>query len=319
MFGWSLQGDPLYDVARVNGRDVAALFPMPSRLADMNMPSFWMSYVHVEDVEETVKRAKSHHGVVIEVEQQAFNENAQAALVRDPSGAGFTLYQGPEIPSATEGHGTVQRRYHHVDDIAQIREFYADLFGWTFVPSTGQAWPTFDVRNPDGSIVARVEEVPERIRGTFKYWMPCFDVTSLNAFGELIMKNGGKVLSELPDNRSMFVDRQGAHFMARAEASNPTPQPETQLHSASPKPSPIPWKAILGLLCVWLAVLFDVPAFWGLLFLIWTLPALKSGRADFIEPVGRDRQPVMYWAMITTWIVLSLWLIAITIEGFLPG
>ena len=65
----------------------------------------------------------------------------------------------------------------------------------------------------------------------------------------------------------------------------------------------------MGLVCIWLAVFLDIQAFWGVLFLIWTLPALRTGRADFIEPVARDDQPLLYWALVGTWIFLSLWLI----------
>jgi len=87
--------------------------------------------------------------------------------------------------------------------------------------------------------------------------------------------------------------------------------------SASPPSiSGIAWKALLGLICIWLAVFFDIQAFWGVLFLMWTWTAIKSGRADFIEPVDRNVQPFMYWAFIGTWVVLSIWLIAMTIAKF---
>lgn len=315
LFGWNLQGDPQYDFATRNGREVAALFPMPSRLAKIDMPSFWMSYVHVENVEETIERARTHDGVVIEVEPQPFNESGRVALVRDPSGAGFTVYEGPDIAPASQGHGTVQRRYHHVDDVDRIRAFYADLFGWTLVKTAEQPWPAFDVRHPDGSIVARIEETPESIRGKFKYWMPCFDVGALDGFSRLVAKTGGEVLSDLPGNRKMFADRQGAHFMARAEAPIRQPQNEASRYPASPPRQRFAWKAVLGLACVWLAVIFDIQAFWGVLFLIWTWPALKTGRADFIDPISRVNRPIMYWAIIGTWVALSLWLIAIAIGG----
>ncbi|MEO0945498.1 MAG: VOC family protein [Pseudomonadota bacterium] len=215
-FGWAFQGDADYDFATQHGHEVAAVCPMPARLADMNMPSFWMSYVHVENVDETVERARTHQGAVIEVEPQPFDETARIALIRDPSGAGFTVYEGPDITPLSGGHGAVQQRYHHVDDAERVRDFYADLFGWSLDRASDQTWPTFDVKHPDGSVVARLEEAPENVRGKFKYWMPCFEVDALNAFGQRVTAASGEILTDLPENRKMFADRQGAHFMARA-------------------------------------------------------------------------------------------------------
>lgn len=318
-FGWKFQGDPLYDFVELNGLEVAGLFPMPTGYADMDMPSFWMSYVHVDNVEETVKRARQHEGCVIEVEPQAFNKDARVALVRDPSGAGFTLYEGPEIISASEGHGTIQNRYHHVHDIGQIEGFYSDLFEWSFVRTTEQAWPTYDVVHPDGTIIACVEEASETIRGKFKYWMPCFNVESLDTLNKSVTKSGGKVLSNLPVNRTMFADQQGAHFLARTEVSAVNRQSKTNFSSSPPASKKIAWKTILGLVFVWLAVMFDVQVFWGILFIIWTWPALKTGQINFIEPISRSIQPITYWAIIVTWIILSLWLIALSVDGRLSG
>jgi len=266
-------------------------------------------YIHVEDIEATVNKARKHNGVIIEVEPQAFNKNARIALVRDPSGAGFTLYEGTDITPTLQSPGTIDSRFHHVSDISLIKDFYNDLFGWSFKKVSDQPWPIFDVLHPDGVTVAQIEEVTENIRGQFNYWMPCFKVDSVDETKRLIDENEGNYLSELPGNRAMLNDRQGAHFMVRetdVESANENPS----IKSIPPTTSGVAWKALLGLVSVWLAVFLDIQAFWGVLFLMWTWPAIKSGRADFIEPVDRNLQPFMYWALIGTWIVLSIWLIA---------
>ena len=214
LFGWAFHGDPTYDFATQNGTEVAAVFPMPPRLAAINMPSFWMSYVHVPDVSATLAKARTHDGVIIEVEPQSFGDNAQIALVRDPSGAGFTLYEGPDIRDV----GTVAHRYHHLPAVALIETFYADLFGWTFEPAANTPWPTFAIRHPDSTTIAHAEEVPETILGTLRYWMPAFAVGSLQATAERIAARGGQTVVELPGDRLMLVDRQGAHFMVCASS-----------------------------------------------------------------------------------------------------
>ncbi|PSL19126.1 VOC family protein [Shimia abyssi] len=306
LFGWSFDGDPSYDFAQLRRAQVAAVFPMPSRLAKMDMPSFWMSYVHVADVDQTVAQARAHEGVIIEVEPQAFDHSARIALIRDPSGAGFTVYEGPDITPKIAGQGVVGARFHHVPDLSLISDFYADLFGWTFAKVSDNPWPTYDVLHPDGTRVAQVEEVPEKIRGKFRYWMPCFSVRSLEETRGLNSQQGGDHLHDLSETRAMLRDRQGAHFMVRAAEHE---RAETPPAAPSPTETPFAWKALLGLLCIWLAVFFDLQAFWGVLFLIWTWPALRSGRADFLEPIDRRARPMLYWLTIGTWLVLSVWLI----------
>lgn len=318
-FGWRFEGDADYDFAFAKGNEVAALFPMLPRLSKMNMPSFWMSYVHVGDVEASVAKARQHDGVIIEVEPQDFSDEARIALVRDPSGAGFTLYEGPDITPKYHGSGTVESRFHHVPDIALIQDFYADLFGWRFEKRGERPWPVFDIHHPDGTIVAQAEEVPEAIRGKFRYWMPCFAVDSHEDTVNLVRSTGGKHLSDLPGNRVMLADRQGAHFMIRSAGggSEGLDRPEAPQGQITPTGSA--WKSVLGLVCVWLAVFLDIQMFWGVLFLIWTWPALKSGRSDFVEPIYRAERPAIYWAIVGTWVVLSLWLIASTLFSFDGG
>lgn len=306
LFGWRFQNDATYDFATLSGKEVAAVFPMPDRLAKMEMPSFWMSYIHVPDLDAAVAQARTHEGVIIEVEPQAFSKDARVALVRDPSGAGFTLYEGPEIASPSGAPGQVTGRTHHLPDISLIEPFYRDLFGWRFQKTTDTPWPRYDIRHPDGTCVAIAEEVPEAIRGKYRYWMPSFTTADPKTTLSTLETLGGAHLSDLTEGRHLIADRQGAHFIiAPAEANSLTATAPT----TAPPAAPFAWKALLGLACIWLAVVLDLQAFWGVLFLIWTWPAIRSGQTHFVEPVSRSGQPFTYWALIGTWVLLSLWLI----------
>lgn len=213
LFGWSFGGDDAYDFAILNGTAVAAVFPMPERLAKIDMPSFWMSYVHVDDLDAAVAKARSHDGVIIEIEPQDFDEGARVALVRDPSGAGFTLYEGPEIAVEESGTGTVTARFHHCADVALIGDFYRDLFGWRMEKSGDVPWPVYDILHPHGTRVARAEEVPRDLRGKFSYWMPCFEVTDRADFLKKLNVCGGAHFSDLTQGQAMVSDRQQAHFI----------------------------------------------------------------------------------------------------------
>ncbi|MEM7661081.1 MAG: VOC family protein [Pseudomonadota bacterium] len=218
MFGWSYRGGRQYRYALIGSSPVAAIFPMPKRLVDLNMPSFWMSYVHVADLRASVEKARGHDGVVIEIEPTPFDKNATIALIRDPSGAGFTLYEGPEIWSSDTVHGTgrVAGRFHHVPDIGLIEPFYSDMFGWRFQKEVDEPWPVYGILDDRGRLVAKAEEVPEEIRGKFRYWIPCFAVQSLEETRKRLTRRAGELVTDLGDGRLMLADQQGAHFMVRA-------------------------------------------------------------------------------------------------------
>ena len=213
LFGWGFEGDDGYDFAMSDTTPVAAVFPMPDRLAAINMPSFWMSYIHVPDVAAAVARARGHPDVIVEIAPTEFGEAARIALIRDPSGAGVTLYEGPDI-TPPPGPGRVMARYHHLPDVMQIRDFYADLFGWQFVRQPagpwGAGWPVWQIRHAEGDVIAHAEEVPETVRGPFRYWMPCF-VCAVSPDG--LAGLGMQVQSDLGGGRKIIADQQGASLM----------------------------------------------------------------------------------------------------------
>ncbi|MEM8555453.1 MAG: VOC family protein [Pseudomonadota bacterium] len=213
LFGWAFEGDRSYRIARVGGGEAAAVFPMPEAYVAINMPSFWMSYVHVEGLDAMVDKARSYDGVVIEVEPTDFDSRSRIALVRDPVGAGFTLYEGPELNQACGEPGTVAGINHHCADTSLVMPFYEDLFGWQFQEVRHGPWPSFDILHSDGSKVAGAEAIPDDVRGKFRYWMPSFAVRSTEEFGTQLQRVGGALVGDFPDGRLLASDRQGAHFM----------------------------------------------------------------------------------------------------------
>ena len=217
LFGWSFQGDDSYDFALRDQTPVAAVFPMPAKLAEMTMPSFWMSYVQVADLRAAVKQATGHDGVIVEIENLPFGEEAQVALVRDPSGAGFTFYEGPDIApvQVKNSAGNVVERYHHLPDVGLVEAFYADLFGWQCHLVSQSPWPVYDIRDQRGTFIAQIEEVPEPVRGKFRYWIPCFAVDSTRETLATLDDLGGAVSADLQVGRFLVSDQQGAHFMVR--------------------------------------------------------------------------------------------------------
>lgn len=70
--------------------------------------------------------------------------------------------------------------------------------------------------------------------------------------------------------------------------------------------SSVQWRVWGGLIFVILMTVMDWQWAWGILFLIWVIPDIRNRVTYFIEPVQRDESPVLYWTIVCTWIVLSL-------------
>ncbi|WP_135080158.1 hypothetical protein [Terasakiella sp. SH-1] len=69
------------------------------------------------------------------------------------------------------------------------------------------------------------------------------------------------------------------------------------------------WRAVLGLVIVFIATAFNLYWLWGVLFLLWVIPDLRSGVTHFLETVKRSENPVLFWLIQITWIVLAAYLI----------
>ncbi|MEM9097788.1 MAG: VOC family protein [Pseudomonadota bacterium] len=203
LFGWSWSGGD-YDFASAGEVLVAGVFQMPPKLKEMGMPSFWMSYIAVSDVAETVAVAKAQGG---KVELEA----ADYALIRDPLGAGFTVHSGmgqtapvSDAPGRRQGHG------YFCSDLSAVTGFYEALFGWSFVPTKqGHA----EIRTSKGALVASAQELPDDIRGKEQYWAVRFSVADLaSATRTARMVGASRVLpTELPEGPALLVfDPDGA-------------------------------------------------------------------------------------------------------------
>ena len=70
------------------------------------------------------------------------------------------------------------------------------------------------------------------------------------------------------------------------------------------------WRTILGLIFLYIAMWFDLQWAWGLLFLLWVIPDIMTGITYFMEPIDKDENPILYWIIILSWILMSLYSIA---------
>lgn len=70
------------------------------------------------------------------------------------------------------------------------------------------------------------------------------------------------------------------------------------------------YRALLGLILVYLAIFFRLDWIWGIIFLMWVIPDLRLGETHFMEVVKRKENPITYWAIVVSWIWMSIFMMA---------
>ncbi len=305
VLGWQVNaGADGYHTGITGGNPVAGLFDMPEFFRKINMPSFWMSYIRVESVDQVVAIAKEKGGKVELVDEHAIG---RIALIRDPAGAGFTCIEGgPTRPSGTPSQGQYIRSELFVSDLGVVQGFYEALFGWVFKADATNA--DRYLINSQGETVSAVQVVSNEIKGNKEYWGVLFGVNHIENVKKQVVSSGGSVVYDyqISGNAvSQVTDSQGGNFYlielgkgSGREAASPAK------HA-----NPFKWRSFLGLIAVYCAVLLEADWVWGVLFLFWVIPDLKSGVTYFIEPVNRRNEPILYWLIMGTWLVLSAFLL----------
>ncbi len=185
-----------YHVATRGDRPAAGLFDMPPFFQKIKMPPFWMSYLAVDDIEAVVARARAIEGVSIDVEPTPFGEGTMA-LIRDPLGAGFTCYDGPDIDSKGDGSASGLMVWNELitASIPAVEPFYRSVLGLDVVEDAEFDGHRVKLINPDGEEIAGIQAVDENVRSEKVYWIPFFSVDTLAEFTPRLAKASGGLMS----------------------------------------------------------------------------------------------------------------------------
>ncbi len=213
VFGWEYEN--FYDdyTAYVDKKAVAGLYETPEKFKQIKMPHFWMTYIQVSDVKSTVTKARELGGI-IEVEQ-AIDEFGKVALIRDPQGAGFTVYEGDNLPTTrTENQAnTMVWNELHISKAKKIIPFYEGVFDWKFTKTKTDYFEIkhFEINNSNNEHIADAIQIPNRYKGKYEYWVCTFAVEDLQKTKAKILENNGSVIID-EDTRILCHDNSGEAF-----------------------------------------------------------------------------------------------------------
>lgn len=208
VFGWKYYKYDTYYTAYIGNTEVAGLYETPERFKQMRMPHFWMSYIQVNSVTETVQKAKELGGI-IELESQ-INNGDKVALIRDPLGAGFTVYEGNQLQNIRTKNtaNTLIWNELHVSEASKVIPFYQGIFNWNIIQDHESSYKVFNLQNEH---IATIQEISNAYKGTYEYWVCTFGVEDIEASKETILKQGGTVITT-EENRILFSDNSNESF-----------------------------------------------------------------------------------------------------------
>ena len=214
-FGWKYQdiGDG-YLACEAKRKPSAGLYAMPEKFQRIGMPSFWMSYIHVENIHQTVIAAEKH-GAKVEVQPQPAPGGGLIALIRDPAGASFTCYEGKALGEKDKAGTEARMAWNelHVSNLSKVEPFHSNVFDWVITPS--KEADRYDIRDSLSTNIASIRVTDNELKGDKEYWGVYFSVANLQTAIEKINLTGGEVVAEqrLADRASALAyDSQGAAF-----------------------------------------------------------------------------------------------------------
>lgn len=131
LFGWELtdatppEAPGAYLIARLDGKDVAAIGPTSADVAS------WNTYVAVDDADATAAAVEDGGGAVVDPPAEA-GPAGRAATVVDPAGVRFHLWQARRRLGAQYVNGPGGWVFSDllVPDRVAAMAFYRPLFGW---------------------------------------------------------------------------------------------------------------------------------------------------------------------------------------------
>jgi uncharacterized protein len=221
LFGWTTRdmGGPgmPYWMIDLGGRDLGGMLTLPESQRAAGIPPHWLPYIAVADATATIALVREHGGASL-VDPSPVGDAGFTAVVQDPQGAMFALWQPKAHPGAgaRDEPGTMTWNELGTTSIEGARRFYGAVFGWTSreTPTPDMAYHQFE---QDGRGVAGFYALEGPFEGVPSHWMTYFAVADCDAAAARAKALGGGVHIQPTDipgigRFAMLQDPPGAYF-----------------------------------------------------------------------------------------------------------
>ena len=96
VFGWTPHEQAVnggrFTRMQLGGRDIGSLYQLSRRSFEREVPSHWLPYVKVDDIDEALRRALAHDGRIL-VRPFVVDDVARIAVILDAVGAQVGLWE----------------------------------------------------------------------------------------------------------------------------------------------------------------------------------------------------------------------------------
>jgi predicted enzyme related to lactoylglutathione lyase len=211
LFGWGTEvfkpGEVDYTMISSGGQRHGGF----SKAIEGAPPPHWLSHVLVENLDETIEKAKSAGGKLAAGPFE-MSEVGRVAIIADPQGAYVSAYQ-PES-EAPSSQGVFVWDELGTTDVDGAQRFYEEVFGWT-TSDMGAEYGGYRIFNRGETGVAGLMSLPDD--SLPPQWQPYVAVDDPDATTAKAMELGGSALMEPMDvpkvgRIAVLRDPQGATF-----------------------------------------------------------------------------------------------------------
>ena len=219
LFGWASSDIPIgpgevYTMFKLAGRD-AGTAAYTLRNEQKGMPPHWSIYIAVENTDAAAKRVSELGGKVCAPPFDVFDVG-RMAVVQDPTGATFCLWQAKQQPNAITGvDGTLCWADLSTPDPVQAGKFYSSLFGWKLEKSEHDSSGYLHIKN-GVQFIGGVPPTTHRPPGP-PHWLPYIQVSKCDAIAAKAKQTGASfhlepMTMEGVGRFAVIADPQGAVF-----------------------------------------------------------------------------------------------------------
>lgn len=205
LFGWDIHdagpGAGGYHMAFLDGSVVAGIGPKPENAGPM--PSVWSTYIAVDDADATAAKITEAGGSLMMPPFDVMDQG-RMTVAFDAAGAAFGLWQAKAHHGiAVHGEpGSVTWNELHTRDYQRSRDFYAQVFGYTYTDLEGGDEFTYATveRAADSQTVGGISHDTSLAEGMPNYWLTWFAVADPDATIEQATGLGAGVLFPATDS-----------------------------------------------------------------------------------------------------------------------
>ncbi len=235
LLGWGVKeqempgGMGTYMLFQVEGKDVAGGYALTDEQKSSGVPPHWLSYVMVKSADESAAKAKAL-GATLLMEPMDVPGVGRMAILQDPTGAGFALFQAGEHHGAApldNRPGTFTWNELATKDTKAARKFYEKLFSWKSQEMDMGPAGTYTMFMNGDRMAGGMMQIGPDWGPVPSHWAVYFAVSDCDAAVAKATRDGAEVRvppRDIPDTGrfAVLTDPQGAAF-AVIKLLNPQP------------------------------------------------------------------------------------------------